>query len=100
MRSLLLGIHSRARAWVFLQEKWEQMARSFPGPGIRRLCEGVLGLTSPEWEQQVQAFFRDRNINLGGKTLEQFLEQLHVTVLMRQREGEALHAYLRREGVG
>ena len=44
----------------------------------------------------MQEFFRERKINLGGKTLEQFLEQLHVTVLLRQREGDALRAYLRR----
>jgi puromycin-sensitive aminopeptidase len=97
IRALLLGVHSRARAWAFFQEKWEQMAHAFPGPGIRRLCEGVLGLTSPEWEQQVQAFFHERNINLGGKTLEQFLEQLHIAVVLRRREGEALRGYLRRE---
>jgi puromycin-sensitive aminopeptidase len=97
MRALLLGTHSRAQAWAFFQEKWEQMARGFPGPGIRRLCEGVLGLTSPEWEQQVRGFFRDRKINLGGKTLEQFLEQLHIAVVLRQREGAALSAWLRRE---
>jgi puromycin-sensitive aminopeptidase len=97
IRALLLGVHCRARAWAFFQEKWEQMAHSFPGPGIRRLCEGVLGLTSSEWEQQVQAFFREHNINLGGKTLEQFLEQLHIAVVLRRREGEALRGYLRRE---
>jgi puromycin-sensitive aminopeptidase len=97
MRALLLGGHSRGRAWEFFQEKWEQMARSFPGPGIRRLCEGVLGLTSVEWEQQVQAFFRTRKINLGGKTLEQFIEQLHIAVLLRQRDGQGLRAWLRRE---
>jgi puromycin-sensitive aminopeptidase len=74
------------------------MSKAFPGPGIRRLCEGVLGLVTPEWEREVNAFFRDRKINLGGKTLEQFLEQLHVLVRLRQREGAALHEYLRRVG--
>ncbi len=97
LRALLMGVHSRAQAWTFFRAKWEQMASLFPGPGIRRLCEGVLGLTSAEWEQQVQMFFRARNINLGGKTLEQFLEQLHIAVVLRQREGEGLRGYLRRE---
>ena len=97
LRALLMGVHSRAQAWAFFRAKWEQMASLFPGPGIRRLCEGVLGLTSAEWEQQVQTFFRARNINLGGKTLEQFLEQLHIAVVLRQREGQSLRAHLRRE---
>jgi hypothetical protein len=97
LRALLMGTHSRARAWQFFQANWERMAAKFPGPGIRRLCEGVLGLVTPAWEQEVRAFFRDRNINLGGKTLEQFLEQLHIAVVLRQREGAALRDYLRRQ---
>jgi puromycin-sensitive aminopeptidase len=56
----------------------------------------VLGLVSPEWEREVSPFFRDRKISLGGKTLEQFLEQLHVLVRLQQRERAALHDYLRR----
>jgi puromycin-sensitive aminopeptidase len=98
LRSLLMGTHSRARAWAFFRANWERISQTFPGPGIRRLCEGILGLVSPEWEREVNAFFRDRNINLGGKTLEQFLEQLHVFVRLRQREGPALRDYLRRAG--
>jgi puromycin-sensitive aminopeptidase len=100
LRALLMGTHSRARAWAFFRNNWERMSQTFPGPGIRRLCEGVLGLTTPQWEREVNAFFRDRNINLGGKTLEQFLEQLHVLVRLRQREGQALRDYLRQANPG
>ena len=52
--------------------------------------DSILGLT--------EAFKKDSNpkkVNLGGKTLEQFLEQLRVAVLLREREGAALRAYLR-----
>lgn len=58
------------------------------------MCEGVISLASPEWEQQVLGFFRDRKIDLGGKALAQYLEQLRVAVALRQREGEALRRYL------
>lgn len=96
LRTLLLGVHSREQAWAFFQQHWSEMAERFPGPGIRRLCEGVLGLASPRWEQEVQTFFRARRIHLGGRTLEQFLEQLHVAVEFRRREGKALVEYLLR----
>jgi puromycin-sensitive aminopeptidase len=95
LRALLMGTHSRARAWAFFQANWERMSQTFPGPGIRRLCEGVLGLVSPPWEREVNTFFRERKISLGGKTLEQFLEQMHVLVRLQQREGSALRDYLR-----
>ena len=52
----------------------------------------------PEWEQDVKAFFAQKKVNLGGKTLDQFLEQLHVAVVLREREGVALREHLR--GVG
>ncbi|MFO0881658.1 MAG: M1 family metallopeptidase [Gemmataceae bacterium] len=96
LRTLLLGVHSREKAWTFFQTHWDEMARRFPGPGIRRLCEGWLGLTTEPWEQQVRKFVQERKIVLGGRTLEQFLEQLQVSVELRRREGKALHDYLRR----
>ena len=100
LRTLLLSTHGREQAWAFFQQHWDEMAQRFPGQGIRRLCEGLCGLTSERWEQEVQAFVRDRQIELGGKTLEQFLEQLHVVVALRRREGKALHEYLARRRTG
>ncbi|MFO0840993.1 MAG: M1 family metallopeptidase [Gemmataceae bacterium] len=98
LRALLLGAHSRERAWEFFQKRWDEMAARFPGPGIRRLCEGVAGLTSERWLGEVEAFFQERGATLGGRTLEQFLEQLRVTVELRRREGKALAEYLQRAG--
>ena len=68
---------------------------SLPGPGVRRLCEGVVGLATAEWEREVNAFFQQKNVTLGGRTLDQFLEQLRVAVVLRAREGAALREYLR-----
>jgi puromycin-sensitive aminopeptidase len=94
IRSLLTSVHGRAAAWRFVQEKWEEMNRLFPTTGIRRMCEGVTGLKTPEWERQVHRFFRERKIDLGGKTLQQYLEQLHIAVALREREGSNLRRYL------
>ena len=90
VRALLWGVHSRALAWGFFQENWERMQREFPPMGVRRMCEGVTGLATEEWEREVREFFRSRHIDLGGKTLEQYLEQLHIAVSLRRREGATL----------
>jgi hypothetical protein len=37
-------------------------------------------------------------VDLGGKTLEQYLEQLHVAVVLRECEGARLAGYLGRAG--
>jgi puromycin-sensitive aminopeptidase len=91
-------VDSRARAWPFLQSNWEQMSREYPVTGFRRMFEGVLGLATTEWESEVRDFFQKRPIDLGGKTLEQYMEQLRIAVRLREREGAAFSAYLNRGG--
>jgi puromycin-sensitive aminopeptidase len=58
------------------------------------MYEGVTALVSPEWEQEVRDFFPSRKIVLGGKTLEQYLEQLEIAVRFQERESAAVAAYL------
>jgi puromycin-sensitive aminopeptidase len=97
-RSMLMLVHSREQAWTFIKKQWDTMDRLYPKHGLRRMAEGVIGLATSEWEADVHAFFRERKIDLGGKTLEQYLEQLRVAVSLREREGAALAAYLARAG--
>jgi puromycin-sensitive aminopeptidase len=52
---------------------------------------------STEWERDVRAFFAENKIDLGGKTLQQYLEQLRVAVAFQEREAEALGAHLSRQ---
>jgi puromycin-sensitive aminopeptidase len=95
-RALLMGVYSREQAWTFVKAHWDTMDRLYPKHGLRRMAEGVIGLATPELEREVHAFFASRKIDLGGKTLEQYLEQLRVAVTLRTREGAALTAYLGR----
>jgi puromycin-sensitive aminopeptidase len=94
VRAMLMLVHARAQAWPFVQKHWDTMDRLYPKHGLRRMAEGVIGLATPEWEADVHRFFRERKIDLGGKTLEQYLEQLRVAVALREREGAALGASL------
>ena len=98
MRALLTSVSARGLAWEFLQEHWQAMARQYPGSAYRRMYEGVTGLVSPEWEREVRDFFHSRGIVLGGKTLDQYLEQLHVAVRFQERESAALARYLSAAG--
>src|ERR1051325_9856000 len=94
MRALRVAVYSRRLAWEYLKANWETMARQYPGSAYRRMYEGVTGLVSPAWEREVAEFFPGRQIVLGGKTLEQYLEQLRIAVAFQEREGAALAAYL------
>ena len=94
VRSLLTGVHSRGLAWEYVKANWSTMARQYPPSAYRRMYEGVTALVSPAWETDVRAFFETNRIVLGGKTLEQYLEQLRIAVRLQEREAAALAAYL------
>jgi puromycin-sensitive aminopeptidase len=95
VRSLLMNVHAREMAWAFVKEHWSDMERQYPSlSGLRRMCEGITGLSTPELEEDVRRFFASKNISLGGKTLDQYLEQLHIAVVLASRDGEDLATYL------
>lgn len=95
--SAVMGnVYGRELAWTFTKTNWDRMDRLFPKQGLRRMCGGIVGLATPELERDVNDFFRTRKIDLGGKTLEQNLEQLRIAVTVRERDGQSLRAYLSR----
>lgn len=94
LRTLLMNVSGRERTWQFIKANWDTMSREYPVPGVRRMFEGVVGLATPGLERDVNEFVKARRIDLGGKTLAQYLEQLRVAVALREREGEALRRYL------
>jgi puromycin-sensitive aminopeptidase len=93
-RSTLMSVDARELTWSFIKAQWDTMDRLYPKHGLRRMCEGVTGLVTPELERDVHAFFADRKIDLGGRVLEQYLEQLRIAVALREREGPGLAARL------
>ncbi|MBI2218860.1 MAG: M1 family metallopeptidase [Candidatus Rokubacteria bacterium] len=95
-RSLLMSVYARELAWEFVKTNWDTMDRRYPKHGLRRMCEGVTALATPALEQDVHRFFAERKIDLGGKTLAQYLEQLRIAIVLREREGGALATALSR----
>jgi len=94
VRMVLMNVAGREMAWEFVKANWDTMERLYPKQGLRRMCEGVVGLATPALERDVRKFFRERKIDLGGKTLAQYLEELRIAVAFRERAGKALNRYL------
>jgi len=94
VRSMLMSVDAREPAWGFVKQHWDTMDRLYPKHGMRRLAEGVTGLATPALEADVTRFFAERKPQFGGKVLAQYLEQLHVAVVLRQRETAALQGHL------
>jgi puromycin-sensitive aminopeptidase len=95
--SAILGnVYGRELAWAFVKTNWEKMDQLFPKQGLRRMCGGIINLATPELEREVRDFFITSKIDLGGKTLDQYLEQLRIAVTVRERNSRALRTYLDR----
>jgi puromycin-sensitive aminopeptidase len=93
--SAILGsVYGRELAWAFVKTNWEKMDQLFPKQGLRRMCGGIVNLATPTLERDVREFFASRQIDLGGKTLEQYLEHLRIMVNVRERDGAVLRQYL------
>jgi puromycin-sensitive aminopeptidase len=93
--SAALGnVYGREAAWKFVKTNWDEMDRLFPKQGLRRMCGGIANLATPELEQDVREFFISRKIDLGGKTLDQYLEQLRSAVAFRERVQSSLLQHL------
>jgi puromycin-sensitive aminopeptidase len=95
VHAVLGNVYGRELGWTFVKTHWDEMDRLFPKQGLRRMCGGITGLATPELERDVRDFFASRKVDLGGKTLDQYLEQLHVLVVFRERNGRVLRDYLR-----
>jgi puromycin-sensitive aminopeptidase len=91
-----MSVHAREQAWRFVKAQWDVMDRLYPKHGLRRMAEGVIGLATPALERDVNDFFTSRKIDLGGKTLSQYLEQLRIAVALGEREGRAIAGHLAR----
>lgn len=95
--SAVLGnVYGRELAWTFVKTNWEKMDHLFPKLGLRRMCGGIVSLATRELERDVRDFFTTRKIDLGGKTLDQYLEQLRISVTVQERDSHALRTYLDR----
>ncbi|HLW71250.1 MAG TPA: M1 family metallopeptidase [Candidatus Binataceae bacterium] len=93
MHSLLYNSTSRYEAWEFVRRNWDAMIDKYPDSALPRMCEAIVGLL--DRQDEVNAFFEQHKVRLGGKIIDQHLERLAVAVEFRRREGAKLEASLR-----
>jgi puromycin-sensitive aminopeptidase len=92
MRTILLNKDAREKAWSFMKAHWEEMLRQYPDNAIPRMCEGVVGLVTPQLEADVKSFFACHPVKQGAKQMEQHLERLRIAVACGERWKDLLQA--------
>jgi hypothetical protein len=68
-----------------MKSRWDEMLRQYPDNSIPRMCEGIIGLVTPELENDVREFFAKHPVKQGAKQMEQHMERLRVAVLCQGR---------------
>ena len=81
------------RAWRFVKEHWEEVNRRLPPNTIIYLADGVRLLTTPEQQEDAQAFFAEHDIPQARKMLKQVLERQWINVAFRRRVEPQLVAF-------
>lgn len=92
MRGILLNRQARDKAWSFLKARWDDMVRLYPDNSIPRMCEGIIGLVTPELEADVQDFFGKHPVKQGTKQMDQHLERLRVALACQARWRDLLRS--------
>ena len=83
--------------WARITAAWDELLAKFPSNILPRMLDGVRGLcTPPELADEVTAFVEAHPLAAGGRTVEQILERLAVSVAFGRREGAGLAATARR----
>ena len=85
MRALLLNRRARVQAWGFMKDHWEEMLKQYPDNSIARMCEGIIGLVSPEMEADANNFFARHPVKQGAQQIAQHLERLNIVTACQRR---------------
>ncbi len=80
------GRDSGRHAWQEVRKNWDEVTAAMPTMTLRRLMEGLPGLSHADIAQDVEAFFAERSLPVVEKTAKQNIERLRANVLMRERE--------------
>ena len=92
MRGILLNKDAREKAWSFMKAHWDEMLVQYPDNSIPRMCEGIVGLVTPQLEAEVKEFFVEHPVKQGAKQMEQHLERLRIAVACKERWKDLLRS--------
>ena len=95
IRLLLANRETEPATWERIVAAWDEFPKKFPSNTLPRMLDGIRALCSPpELAADITAFVRAHPLAAGGRTVDQILERLAMSVAFGQREGVGLAATL------
>jgi hypothetical protein len=96
LQALLVNRVTGPDTWARVTERWDALVERFPANTLPRMLDGVRALCTPaSLAEEVTRFVEAHPLPAGGKTVEQTLERLAVSVAFGSRESAGLAAALR-----
>ena len=91
IRLLLVNREAGPATWERVVAAWDEFPQKFPSNTLPRMLDGVRALCSPpELAAEVTSFIDANPLAAGGRTVEQILERLAMSVNFGRREGATL----------
>jgi puromycin-sensitive aminopeptidase len=91
IRLLLANRETGPATWERIVGAWDEFPRKFPSNTLPRMLDGVRALCSPpELAAEVTAFVTAHPLAAGGRTVDQILERLAMSVAFGRREAAGL----------
>ncbi|HEY5110122.1 MAG TPA: M1 family metallopeptidase [Acidimicrobiales bacterium] len=95
IRLLLVNREAGPATWERIVAAWDEFPKKFPSNTLPRMLDGVRALCSPpELAAGVTSFIEANPLAAGGRTVEQILERLAMSVDFGRREGATMAATL------
>jgi len=95
IRLMLANREIGAATWARVMAAWDTFPAKFPSNTLPRMLDGVRTLCEPpELAAEVTAFIESHPLAAAGRTVEQILERLTMSVAFGRREGPELASTL------
>jgi hypothetical protein len=93
IRLLLWNREVGRDTWGRVVDAWDEFPGKFPASTLPRMLDGARGLCNPPaLADEVTAFIEAHPLSSGGRTVEQILERLAMSVAFGRREGPGMAA--------
>jgi len=91
LQSLVANRVTGPDVWRRITEEWDTLVARFPSNILPRMLDGVRTLCRPPaLADEVTAFVTSHPLPAGGRTVEQILERLAVSVAFGERQADGL----------
>lgn len=94
LAGMLNGHRTKHQTWAFVKSRWNDVVKKFPPRSLANLAYACGSFDKPEEEDDLKQFFADHDLPYARSAVARMLEEVHRRVLYRQKNEEAIRAWV------